>query len=138
MATTRQQLVRARGFRIIRLLKIMGSGPKRIISKLRVNSLRVKAALFTKWSGANKESPKIITFEPSLWRAFQKCAIHLVPITATAVLAAMNLVTYFIGADYKGHITAADQAFDNLALQITAKLYVSLLDIATLITTYMF
>lgn len=71
-----------------------------------------------------KESPKIVVHPPNKWRVFKKCAIHIIPMTATAILAALNMRTFFLGQLYQGSTTTAAQNFDNLALQIAAKLYV--------------
>jgi len=76
------------------------------------------------WSGAEEEEPKIVIYTGA-WKALQKCAIHIPPIAATAALSSLNLVTYFIGAQYVGYNTEVWQSFDRLALQITAKFYVS-------------
>jgi hypothetical protein len=136
MATIRQLRLWGRGLRTTRILKIVRSTFKCVVSKPWAICFRIKVKLLTVWSGPKKESPKVITFEPSIWRASKKCTIHLLPITATAILAALNIATYFIGAEYQGPTTTIGQGFDNLALQITAKLYVSLLAFWTLLVTY--
>lgn len=79
-------------------------------------------------SGTKDEHPKVITKPASFGRVFWKCAIHLLPIFATITLAGLNFGTYFIGEEYLGNISGQWQAFDQLALQITAKLYVSVCD----------
>lgn len=76
------------------------------------------------WSGSESENPKVIV-NPGIWRAFQKISVHLLSIAATAALASLNLATYFVGSQYQGSDNAVWQHLDSLALQITAKLYVS-------------
>ncbi|KUJ09967.1 uncharacterized protein LY89DRAFT_675474 [Mollisia scopiformis] len=136
MAIIKQLHLRGSGLRAIRSLKTVGSALKWVVLKIWAICFRIKVKLLTKWRGTKKESPKVITFEPSIWRASKKCAIHLLPITAIAILAALNIATYFIGAEYQGSTTTIEQGFDNLALQVTAKLY-ELLIIASLSTVLM-
>jgi len=75
------------------------------------------------------EQPKVVihTFIPleSLWRAFRKCSIHFASVALTTMLTGLNLGTLFIGEEFQGLNQGYWQDFDKLALQIAAKLYVS-------------
>ena len=76
------------------------------------------------WTGTDREEPKVIKTANFL-PMFQKCAIHFPPIAATAAVAALNLSIYFTGTDYLGKSDPESQNFSQLALQVTAKLYVN-------------
>ena len=78
-----------------------------------------------RWYGAEVEEPKVIIQHASILRAVKKCTIHIVPIIATIILTVLNIKTYFIGTEFQGYDTGYWQDFDRLALQVTAKLYVS-------------
>lgn len=78
------------------------------------------------WYGADVEEPKVITEEASCYRIVRKCAIHVLPMSAACILTRLNTTTYFVGSEYTGYNSGKWQDFDNLALQIVAKLYVSI------------
>lgn len=87
---------------------------------------RVKRSARKLWNGDESEDHKVITHSASSWRAVRKCAIHFLPIAMTIILAGFNLGRYFIGDEFLGYDSGRWQDFDKLALQLSAKLYVSI------------
>lgn len=77
------------------------------------------------WYGVEVEQPKVVIPQSMLWVKFWKCAIHFVPVAATVVVAGLNIGTFFIGNEFQGYNTGYWQDFYRLALQVTAKSYVS-------------
>lgn len=66
-----------------------------------------------------------IVVKSGLRPALKRCAVHLPPIMATAVLSALNIRGYFIGFAYAGKGDSVSQSLYDLLLQVTAKLFVS-------------
>ncbi|KAK3934057.1 hypothetical protein QBC46DRAFT_325715 [Diplogelasinospora grovesii] len=100
-------------------------------------TLYALVARLIRWCfGSEVEVPKVIIHRKSIWRALWKCAIHFVPIAVGAILVALNLQTYFIGAEFQGYNDGYWQAFDRWALQLAAKLEETLI-VASLATILM-
>lgn len=79
----------------------------------------------TWWSLSTRERPKHV-LNHGLKKALKRCWIHLLPVMAVSVVAALNIKGYFIGVTYLGNDGAAWQTFDVLGLQIAAKIMVVL------------
>ena len=75
------------------------------------------------WYGKEKEEKKVVLHK-SLPLAIWHCWIHIVPLSATATLAFLNLNGLFIGAQLQGLNGSVYQTLDVLCLQVTAKLIV--------------
>ena len=73
--------------------------------------------------GAPSEEPKLLATH-SKHRAATVCLIHVMPVLASIVLAAMNLKGFYIGAQLSGSSDPSTQAIYRLYLQTTAKLLV--------------
>ena len=73
--------------------------------------------------GDEEETPKVIITK-DLWTALLRCTVHLIPLSATVVLAYLNLVGYYIGGELQGLSGPYFNALDNLCLQVAAKLTV--------------
>lgn len=99
---------------------------KWVCLKLFAFCILIKRLIHELWYGAEDDKPKIIIFYPNFWQRIRKCAIHFVPLAATAVLAGLNFKGYFIGEDFQGFTSELWQNFDKLAVQVAAKIYVSL------------
>ena len=72
---------------------------------------------------APSEKPKPVAVY-SRARAITVCLIHVVPVLASSVLAALNLKGAYIGAQLIGSPSPSYQALYRLCLQVTAKLLV--------------
>ena len=85
----------------------------------------LKAVALTKDAivGDEEETPKVIVTK-DLWTALFRCTVHLIPLSATVVLAYLNLVGYYIGGELQGLSGPYFNALDNLCLQVAAKLTV--------------
>lgn len=88
------------------------------------------------WGETNKEQPKVIHYQDQRSQAAVHSLVHLIPVSAGAVLIAFNLQQYYIGGELAGVISQDDQKL--AALQFTAKLHELMLlaSIGTIIWTY--
>lgn len=86
----------------------------------------LKAVAVTKDAivGEEEETPKVIVTK-DLWTAVFRCAVHLLPLSVTVVLAYLNLASYYIGGELQGLSGPLFNALDNFCLQVAAKLAVS-------------
>lgn len=80
--------------------------------------------VFSKVRGNTEKEEEKVVVDGGVWSVMLKCLIHVAPLCATIVLAAINLKGFFIGNNYLGSTEDTIQSLDQLLLQITAKLYV--------------
>lgn len=99
-------------------------GDGRLRALLRNGGLKAIAVTKDAIVGDEEEAPKVIVTK-DLWTALFRCAVHLVPLSVTVVLAYLNLATYYIGGELQGLSGPVYNALDNFCLQVAAKLAVS-------------
>ncbi|KIV84771.1 hypothetical protein PV11_00529 [Exophiala sideris] len=68
-----------------------------------------------------REEKKLVLQSGYRWSFFE-CAVHILPICATVVVAYFNLAGWFIGSSLQGLTGDTYQAIDRFCLQVTAKL----------------
>ena len=95
---------------------------KQTIGQTRVIRATKKFSKFG-WYGKEIEGKKIVLHK-GFFRAALHCWIHIIPLSATATLAFLNLNGLFIGAQLQGLNGSVCQTLDVLCLQVTAKLIV--------------
>lgn len=86
--------------------------------------LRFLANAYIYLNGGQSEDDGAIIVTRNRWKAARRLWWHLLAMFATAAIASVNLVGYFIGATYLGPSDPSSQSLDHLAMQVTAKLYV--------------
>ncbi len=98
-------------------------GNGRLRALLRNGGLKAVAVTKDAIVGEEEETPKVVVTK-DLWTALFRCAVHLVPLSVTVVLAYLNLASYYIGGELQGLSGPLFNALDNFCLQVAAKLAV--------------
>ncbi|KAL8691997.1 MAG: hypothetical protein Q9218_002889 [Villophora microphyllina] len=98
----------------------------RIASAWRKSLKATKSFLKHAWRGEVDEKPKIVRRQGILG-AIKRCWPHFLTLSATAVLAWLNIAGFFVGNDFQGCATANCQTLDRLGLQVAAKIMRELL-----------
>ncbi|KAF1987286.1 hypothetical protein K402DRAFT_453761 [Aulographum hederae CBS 113979] len=97
---------------------------KKVPLSHRFDQFRNKATSFRKrWIPKRKtrEEPKVIV-EHGLRKALLRCWVHIIPVLAVIAVAALNFQGYYIGSMYQGSTSSSAQTFDELGLQVAAKI----------------